>query len=103
MITVASAGTSATAARTEAARVAPPGTTEMTLPSPSSSASRIGRLLPAGGHGDDDAVDPAGRLEPLEALGEQHAAAERRERLRPVQAEAASLTRGGDDGPDGHA
>src|SRR3954452_10610702 len=49
MITVASAGTSATAARTDAARVSPPATTAVTLPSPSSSARRIvGSSQPAG-------------------------------------------------------
>src|SRR3954452_9552503 len=48
-ITAASAGTSSTAARTESVRVAPPATQALTLPHPSSSASRIAGSSQPGG------------------------------------------------------
>ena len=45
-------------------------------------------LLPVGGNGNDDGVDPGAAVEPLEALGQQHPTAERHEGLRPVGAES---------------
>ena len=58
------------------------------------------RLLPAGGAAMTIASIQLGRLEPLEALGEQRQPAQLGERLRPVQAEPLAASRGGENGPD---
>jgi hypothetical protein len=73
------------------------------LPGPELLGEEDGRLLPARGRDDDDRVDPVARVQPLEALREQGAVAQARERLRAVRAESLAAPRGGEDGPDAPA
>ena len=98
----ASSGISATPARTESARVAPPGHRRVHLAGVELLGEQDGRLLPFLRHDDHDRVDPLGGLEALEALGEKHALPEPRERLRPVAAEPLSAAGRDQDRPGAH-
>jgi hypothetical protein len=57
-------------------------------------------LLPPRRSGDDDRVDPRTAVEPVEALGQQRAPGESRERLRTVETEAFARPGGDEDSPD---
>ena len=98
-----SPGTSATPSRTDSARVAPPGTAGVDLAAAELLGEQDRRLLPALGRDDHDRVDPVRGLEPLEALGEQRPAAERREGFGPVHAEPLAAACCDEDRPGAHA
>ena len=92
-------GTSASAFRTDSARVAPPVTTAATFEATSSSARRIVGSSHSGGAATTIASTQSRGVEPLEALGEQRPSRERRERLRPVAAEPRAGAGGDEDRP----
>ena len=86
--TTALFGTSASASRTDSARVSPPVTTAETFDAASSSASRIAGSSQPGGAATTIASTQSEQVEPLEALGEQRASGQRGERLRAIGSRA---------------